>query len=92
MQGASARVFLPFWSWSYPPPSRSRRHPQEELAFGIEAVRTSLPDLPTVDSVVGVVMSHVAPTVSEFLDIFDSPVDIDLESDNVWPMPAPLVF
>ena len=65
---------------------------QEELAFGIEAVRTSLPDLPTVDAVVGVVQSHVAPTVPEFLDIFDSPVDIDLESDNVWPMPAPLVF
>ena len=65
---------------------------QEELAFGIEAVRSSLPDMPTVDSILGVVLSNVAPSLPEFLEIYDAPVDLDLESDNVWPMPAPLVF
>ena len=65
---------------------------QEELAFGIEAVRSNLPDMPTVDSLLGVVLSGIAPTLPEFLEIYDSPVDIDLESDNVWPMPSPLVF
>ncbi len=33
-----------------------------------------------------------APTVSEFLDIFDSPINVDLESEQVWPMPPPLKY
>ena len=33
-----------------------------------------------------------APTIAEFLDIFDSPVSVDLDSEQVWPMPASFKF
>jgi hypothetical protein len=33
-----------------------------------------------------------APTLAEFLDIFDTTLDIDLDSENVWPLPPPLKF
>jgi len=28
-----------------------------------------------------------APTIDEYLDIFDVPLTIDLDSEQVWPMP-----
>ncbi|KAJ9506243.1 hypothetical protein QJQ45_014199 [Haematococcus lacustris] len=31
-----------------------------------------------------------APTVEEFLDIFDAPVTVELDSEKVWPMPSML--
>ncbi len=33
-----------------------------------------------------------APTISEYLDIFAGPVNVDLDVESVWPMPAPLKF
>ena len=31
-------------------------------------------------------------TLEEFLDIYDAALDVDLDSENVWPMPPPLKF
>lgn len=33
-----------------------------------------------------------APTIEEYLDIFNGPVNVDLDSESVWPMPVPLKF
>lgn len=33
-----------------------------------------------------------APTFDEYLEIYDSPVNVDLDSEQVWPLPAPLRY
>ncbi|KAK3284530.1 hypothetical protein CYMTET_7826 [Cymbomonas tetramitiformis] len=65
---------------------------QRDADSSMESLRTSYPDLPQIDPFMIVCHSEEAPSVREFLDIYDSPVDIDLESENVWPMPVPLTF
>lgn len=65
---------------------------QRDADSSMESLRTAYPDLPQIDPFMIVCNSEEAPSVQEFLDIYDSPVDIDLESENVWPMPVPLTF
>ena len=49
-------------------------------------------DVPVVTKCLGLVGNVGVPSLDEFLDIFDTPVDIDLDSENVWPMPIPITF
>mmetsp|Transcript_34448 Transcript_34448/g.47734 ORF Transcript_34448/g.47734 Transcript_34448/m.47734 type:complete len:236 (-) Transcript_34448:9-716(-) len=49
-------------------------------------------ELPTINQIMGLILSGGPPTLDEFLDIYDTPVDIDLDSENVWPMPIPITF
>ena len=64
----------------------------DELDRALENPRNSHPDLPQVFTVMTILDSDGAPSLSEFLDIFDAPVNIDLDDENVWPMPPQLVF
>lgn len=53
----------------------------------------AFPELPVMQSLMGLLMAEEgAPTLGEFLDIYDAALDIDLDSENVWPMPPPLKF
>lgn len=49
-------------------------------------------EVPVVTKCLGLVSNAGVPSLEEFLDIFDTPVDIDLDSENVWPMPIPITF
>lgn len=54
---------------------------------------TSFPELPLMQSLMGLLKAQEgAPSLGEFLDIYDAALDIDLDSENVWPMPPPLKF
>ncbi len=33
-----------------------------------------------------------APTLNEYLEIFDAPINVDLDSEQVWPLPPPLQY
>jgi hypothetical protein len=35
-------------------------------------------------------MLQDAPTIEEYLELFDAPISIDLDSERVWPMPVPV--
>mmetsp|Transcript_12213 Transcript_12213/g.29523 ORF Transcript_12213/g.29523 Transcript_12213/m.29523 type:complete len:254 (+) Transcript_12213:211-972(+) len=53
----------------------------------------AFPDLPVMQSLMGLLLAEDgAPTLAEFLDIYDAALDIDLDSENVWPLPPPLKF
>jgi hypothetical protein len=49
---------------------------------------------PTQQQLMGVLrnVDDGPPTVSEFLDVYDAALDVDLDSENVWPPPPPLRF
>ena len=49
---------------------------------------------PTQQQLMGVLrnVEDGPPTVSEFLDVYDAALDVDLDSENVWPPPPPLRF
>ena len=49
---------------------------------------------PTQQQLMGVLrnVEDGPPTVSEFLDVYDAALDVDLDSENVWPAPPPLRF
>ncbi|PNW88650.1 hypothetical protein CHLRE_01g038750v5 [Chlamydomonas reinhardtii] len=55
-------------------------------------VDASLEDVPAQELVLSLTPTEDAPTVAEYLDIFDAPVNVDLESEQVWPMPPPLKY
>ena len=50
--------------------------------------------IPTQQQLMGVLrnVEDGPPTVSEFLDVYDAALDVDLDSENVWPPPPPLRF
>ena len=49
---------------------------------------------PTQQQLMGVLRNadDGPPTVSEYLDVYDAALDVDLDSENVWPAPPPLRF
>ncbi|MEW5319878.1 MAG: hypothetical protein WDW38_010997 [Sanguina aurantia] len=49
-------------------------------------------DVPSLELVLSMVASDEAPSIAEYLDIYDAPVNVDLDSELVWPMPAPIEY
>jgi hypothetical protein len=48
---------------------------------------------PTLQHLMGVLRNTEGPpTLGEFLDVYDAPLDVDLDSENVWPAPPLLRF
>ncbi|GFR39639.1 hypothetical protein Agub_g105 [Astrephomene gubernaculifera] len=58
----------------------------------LNTVESSFEDVPAQELVLSLTPTEDAPTLAEYLDIFDSPVNVDLESEQVWPMPPPLKY
>eukprot|EP00803_Ostreobium_quekettii_P009547 evm.model.scf_85EXC.4 EVM.evm.TU.scf_85EXC.4 scf_85EXC:34355-35602(+) len=44
-------------------------------------------DVPSPQILMSLLASEKLMTVDEFLEAFDSPNNIDLDSENIWPMP-----
>jgi len=65
---------------------------KQDLDSALDNVRSAFPETPVLQTLMGMLLAEGAPTLEEFLDIFDSTMDIDLDSENVWPMPPPLHF
>lgn len=63
-----------------------------DLGTALSSLQSAYPDLPKADAVVSAAVTELAPTLAEFLELFDTPTEIDLESENVWPAPAMLAL
>ncbi|KAJ9528607.1 hypothetical protein QJQ45_020415 [Haematococcus lacustris] len=61
-----------------------------ELKRRLAAMDQYCEDLPAPELLMSLVPAEDAPTVEEFLDIFDAPVTVELDSEKVWPMPSML--
>ncbi|KXZ55256.1 hypothetical protein GPECTOR_3g395 [Gonium pectorale] len=67
--------------------------PQDsETKRKLNSVESSFEDVPAQELVLSLTPTEDAPTIAEYLDIFDSPVNVDLESEQVWPMPPALKY
>jgi len=66
--------------------------PEAELASSLKSLQSFYTDLPTPENILAMASTEDCPTLDEFLEIFDEPVNVDLESEKVWPMPEPLRF
>lgn len=65
---------------------------KQDVDSALDNVRSAFPETPVLQTLMGILLAEGAPTCEEFLDIYDSTMDIDLDSENVWPMPPPLHF
>lgn len=65
---------------------------KQEVDSILENLKASFPVTPMMNTMMGLLLAEGAPTLEEFLDIYDSTMDIDLDSENVWPMAPPLNF
>jgi hypothetical protein len=65
---------------------------QAEQRKQLSALASFHDDLPAPESLLSLVSAEDAPTLPEFLDIFDAPVNLDLDSERVWPMPPALKY
>jgi len=65
---------------------------QKELETALGSLETAFLELPAVSTVLGLVTHSSVPDLEEYLDIFDTPVDIDLDSEQIWPAPLPITF
>ncbi|GFH25206.1 uncharacterized protein HaLaN_23134 [Haematococcus lacustris] len=63
---------------------------ESELKRRLAAMDQYCEDLPAPELLMSLVPAEDAPTVEEFLDIFDAPVTVELDSEKVWPMPSML--
>ena len=74
----------------------ARANDDAEASEALGAMRAlELEDaFPTQQQLMGVLrnVEDGPPTVSEFLDVYDAALDVDLDSENVWPAPPPLRF
>mmetsp|Transcript_25329 Transcript_25329/g.70845 ORF Transcript_25329/g.70845 Transcript_25329/m.70845 type:complete len:243 (-) Transcript_25329:29-757(-) len=64
----------------------------EDLTAALKSLQSFHSDLPTPENILAMVSTEDCPSVDEFLEIYDEPMDIDLDGEKVWPMPEPLHF
>eukprot|EP00191_Tetraselmis_sp_GSL018_P022946 CAMPEP_0177624916 /NCGR_PEP_ID=MMETSP0419_2-20121207/29784_1 /TAXON_ID=582737 /ORGANISM="Tetraselmis sp., Strain GSL018" /LENGTH=235 /DNA_ID=CAMNT_0019125753 /DNA_START=184 /DNA_END=888 /DNA_ORIENTATION=- len=57
---------------------------EAELEGALKSLQTFHSDLPTPENILSMVSTEDCPTLDEFLEIFDEPINIDLDSDKVW--------
>ena len=48
--------------------------------------------IPAADLVKAFCSFEKLPSLDEYMTMFDSPVEVDLESDRTWPVPPPLSY
>lgn len=64
-----------------------------ERELALKDISAVAPELPTLKQLMGLLKQpEGAPTLNEFLEVYDSPLDVDLDGENVWPMPPTLKF
>lgn len=65
---------------------------ESELKKRLYAMDSYYDDIPAAEAVLSLCATEDAPLVEEFLDLFDAPINVDLDSEKVWPMPAQLKY
>lgn len=60
----------------------------DNLMANLKGMRPDL--LPAAgESLLGFLASDDSPNLDEFMSIYDEPIDVDLDSERVWPLPKP---
>lgn len=67
-------------------------HPESEVQHKLAAMDSYFDDLPAPEVLLALTPAEDAPTLDEYLQIFDSPVGVDLDSEQTWPMHAPFRY
>jgi len=62
---------------------------ESELRKRLNAMDAFYEDMPAPEVVLSLVPADDAPSLDEYLELFDEPVNIDLDSERVWPMQPP---
>jgi hypothetical protein len=66
---------------------------QEDLLAALDSLKQRYPHyLPSNERVMAFSQWDKLPSLAEYLDIFEAPVEFVLESNLVWPAPAPLEY
>ena len=63
-----------------------------ELDGALNNLAGAYPDLPRSTTLLVTLVTEGAPTLEEYLDIYDTPAEVDLDSENVWPLPPSLTY
>eukprot|EP00201_Polytomella_parva_P016612 CAMPEP_0175067436 /NCGR_PEP_ID=MMETSP0052_2-20121109/17099_1 /TAXON_ID=51329 ORGANISM="Polytomella parva, Strain SAG 63-3" /NCGR_SAMPLE_ID=MMETSP0052_2 /ASSEMBLY_ACC=CAM_ASM_000194 /LENGTH=164 /DNA_ID=CAMNT_0016334321 /DNA_START=57 /DNA_END=551 /DNA_ORIENTATION=+ len=58
----------------------------------LATLESYIDEIPPLEVILSFCPTEDAPSLKEFLNIFTEPVNIDLESDRVWPMPPRLTY
>jgi hypothetical protein len=66
--------------------------PETEVRRRLESLESYMDVVPAPEVLLSLTPAEDAPTLAEYLDMFNGPVNIDFDSDMVWPMPAPLEY
>jgi hypothetical protein len=53
----------------------------------LENIATYWEGMPRAENVLCLLESSMVVPVSAYLELFDTPVDLDLDSEKVWPVP-----
>uniref|UniRef100_A0A7S0RVP4 BLUF domain-containing protein n=1 Tax=Chlamydomonas leiostraca TaxID=1034604 RepID=A0A7S0RVP4_9CHLO len=61
-----------------------------DLARRLATMESYHEDTPAAELVLSLVPAEDAPTLEEYMSIFDTPLNVDLDSEQTWPMPRPL--
>lgn len=59
----------------------------QELQVALENIATYWEGMPKAENVLCLLQSSMAVPVTTYLELFDMPVSLDLESEKVWPVP-----
>jgi hypothetical protein len=66
---------------------------QADIPAALDNLKQRFPQfLPSNERVVAFTVCEKVTSLAEYLEIYDSPVDVVLESDRVWPAPAAMTF
>jgi hypothetical protein len=58
-----------------------------ERQIALDNVVTYWEGMPKADSILNLLEIDIAPVITDYLDLFDGPIVVDIESDRVWPVP-----
>lgn len=64
---------------------KSLRGPELQTALG--HISTYWEGMPKADKVLCLLQCDFAPTMQAYLDMFTAPINLDLESERIWPVP-----
>lgn len=65
---------------------------EPEVRRRLTSLESYVDGTPAPEVLLSLTPAEDAPTMEEYLDIFNGPVNVDLDSESVWPMPTPLKF
>jgi hypothetical protein len=63
---------------------------QSEIRRSLSSIEGITEGLPAPEMLLTLTPADDAPTIAEYLDIFSGPINVDLDSESVWPIPPPL--